>query len=121
MKLGRFWTLAVTAALVVVWGCSSIRRGGDEFAVVKGIVKVKGKPLEGGGMLTYVTQLGPIKAAGPEVAVQNDGKYEGQARVGKNYVTVHPRPVRNKVAKVNEELTVEVKSGENVQDLEFNH
>jgi hypothetical protein len=121
MKLGRFWVLTATMVLVVSWGCDAVSRNRDEFAVVKGKVKLKGKLLEGGGMLNYVTQLGKIKAAGPEVAVQQDGTYQGQARVGTNYVTVHPRPVRGRAPKSDEEVTVEVKSGVNEQDLEFNH
>jgi type 1 glutamine amidotransferase len=94
-------------------------RSRDEFAFVKGTVKVKGQPLAAGGMLTFITQLGRIKAAGPEVPVQAGGTYQGMARVGKNFVSLHPRPVRGQAPKIEQELTVEIKSGVNTFDFDF--
>jgi len=120
MKWGRLGGLAATSALVVLWGCSGVTSyEGQEFAIVKGNVKLKGKPVDG-GFLNYTAQVGALKVLGPDVPIQGNGTYEGRARVGKNYVTLQPRTMRGKVSKVDQELTVDVKSGTNSQDLEFN-
>jgi hypothetical protein len=119
IKLGRCWGLATTALLLVVGGCSGLTAPREEITLIKGTVKVKGKPLEGGGIMKFKAQLGDIKAPGPDVYIQRDGTYIGHALIGKNYVTLQPKKARGKVTKVDGELTVDVKPGRNTLDLDF--
>jgi hypothetical protein len=119
MKLGRLWGLAAAAFLVVGWGCSSSTRiGPGDLGTVQGNVTFNGKPVPG-GVLSFAAQVGQIRIAGPEVMVAKNGAYKTRLRIGTNYATLQLRPTRGKTPQVDKEVSLEVKQGENTQDLSF--
>jgi hypothetical protein len=118
MKHQRFVVGLATLALTVLWGCS----GGvppatlTTRATAKGTVKVKGKLIKG-GLVGFSPKVGNDSRTGPyEGVVEKDGSYIVGTYAGTNYVTIIPERKLNPLA---EEITVELKAGENTQNLEF--
>jgi hypothetical protein len=70
MRYGPVWVAGVAAIAVACAGC-----GGSTKPPVKGTVKFEGKPMKGGGAISFMPTGGQAgKAAGGEI--QADGTYE---------------------------------------------
>lgn len=71
MRFGPLWVAVVAATAVACAGCG----GSSKVYPVKGTVKFEGKPMKGGGAISFVPTGGQSgKAAGGEI--KEDGTYE---------------------------------------------
>ena len=122
----RAGPIAVAALLTALCGCSTPpdRESSLEEALLKGTVKVRGKPLPGGEL--DFNAVNPNRRVEVRKAkVRKDGTYEAKVYIGRNIVTVFPaRPRNAQEGKdffgVNyEEKSVNITAGQNTADLDF--
>jgi hypothetical protein len=118
---------AVLLLIALAAGCDSgtpAVEGSLEEATVKGTVKVRGKPLDGGEVVFNPSN--PKRIVPARVApIGKDGSYTVKALVGLNVVTAMPPKAKNKTqgratfGLEYDEKSVTVNSGENTVDLDF--
>jgi hypothetical protein len=124
MRRRRFLDgLAVAVVLITTLaGCASGEAPGEttlDEAQVKGTVKVRGKPLDGGTLHFNPSNAKRVVGA-RDTTIAKDGSFTVKTLVGQNVVTVTPKKrTKASYGLEYEEKTVEVKSGENSIDIEF--
>jgi hypothetical protein len=113
--------------LYILVGCSSgtpYVEGSLEEAIVKGTVKVRGKPFSE-GEIHFSPVNSKRQVAARDAPIAQDGSFTIKTLLGPNTVTVTPPKARAKLRSKEyfgleyEEKSVDVKSGDNTVDLEF--
>jgi hypothetical protein len=132
MEMGRrHWRFGGAALLLLVViapaGCDSGKPPVEdslEEATVKGTVKVRGKPLDGGEIVFNPSN--PKRIVPARIApIGKDGSYTVKALIGLNIVTATPPKARNRsqgratFGLEYDEKSVDVKPGESTVDLDF--
>jgi hypothetical protein len=110
-----------TAALV--GGCTDAPRvsGSMEEATVKGVVRVRGKPVTNGRVTFRSSNINRPKAQTREAEIGKDGHYTVTTLVGENFVDVACKELfeaKNRQMIENEQM-VKIQSGENTLDIDL--
>jgi hypothetical protein len=114
------------AVMLILAGCGGTPylESSTQEATVKGTVKVRGKPIDGGDLLFNASNSNR-KVETRDAPVGKDGTYTVKAYVGLNIVTLTPPKARTNAQDKAffgvgyDEKPVDVKSGENTADLDF--
>jgi hypothetical protein len=110
------------ALMATLSGCNSGESAAQtalDEAPVKGIVKFKGKLLEGGTLHFNASNAKRIVGA-RDAPIAKDGSFNVKALLGQNVVTVSPKARTKAVFGLEyEEKTIEVQPGENSIDIEY--
>ncbi|SIO57208.1 hypothetical protein SAMN05444166_5361 [Singulisphaera sp. GP187] len=115
----------VAVMVLILGGCNSgapYAESSLQETSVKGVIKVHGKPLEGGEVHFNPANVNR-KVGGRNAPIAKDGSFTLRTLVGQNIVSVSPptEKARGKdvVGLEYEEKSVELKPGENTLDFEF--
>ncbi len=124
MRRWVFPCISTAAIVLVLGGCDSSTPHADsslEETSVKGVIRVHGKPLEGGEIHFNPASI-KRKVGGRDAPISKDGSYTVKTLVGQNIVTVSPPKKKGSKALYGleyEEKTVQLQAGENTQDFDF--
>ena len=117
------WLALALGTAGLVGGCSDAPpvSGSMEEATVKGIVRVRGKPVTNGSVTFRSSNINRPTAQTKEAEIDKDGHYTITTLVGENFVEVACKEIfaaKNRQMIENEQM-VKIQSGENTFDIDL--
>ncbi|WP_435018800.1 hypothetical protein TA3x_000786 [Tundrisphaera sp. TA3] len=114
--------LATAAVLASTWGCGDGTpsvSSSNEKVKVKGVVTLKGKPLDRGTILFDPANVNRRDAPAANLEIGKDGTYSGETLAGENSIIVNNPTIAKSPALSANRTVKTLDSGENTVNIEL--
>ena len=124
MRNVRFWFTPALATTMVfaAWGCGESKPAVDTTtaeAKVSGVVRVRGKPVDGGEISFDASNMERQDAPHRKATIGHDGTYSVTTLQGRNVARISGPMVKKEPQLGYGILTFEVKPGDNTWDIDL--